>query len=147
MAVVFISPKQRQKMFFTGITAAFLLLILIVSLSVFFAKPKDISPALVFNAPKVDINMDVFSSDQFKNLQPFGDMEIQYVYKAVNEENEQETGMIMAVSLEKAKDILEGIGLRVTELKEADIGRENPFTPYYQIIPSPEPAPVPRARR
>ena len=137
MAVVFISPKQRQKVFFMAITVAFLLFLLIISLGVFLAKPKDVPQFLVFNVPKVNINMDVFSSDQFKNLQFFGEMEIQYTYKAVDEDGKNETGLISATSIEQARAILEGTGLEVNEIIEAETGRENPFTPYYQQIITP----------
>ena len=82
MAVVFISPKQRQKMFFMGITVVFLLILIIISLGVFLAQPKTVSPVLVFNKPKVNIDMTIFDSDQFKNLEPFAEMEIQYSYNA-----------------------------------------------------------------
>ena len=80
MAVVFISPKQRQKMFFMGITVMFLLFLIIISLGVFLSKPSEVSSVLVFNKPKVNIDMSIFDSDQFKNLQPFTEMETQYSY-------------------------------------------------------------------
>jgi len=139
MAVVFISPKQRQKMFFLGITAAFLLVIIIISLMVFLSEPKEVAPALVFNKPKVNINMDVFGEEQFKSLVPFSEMHTQYSYKAASEDGEEQAGFISAVSLEEARSMLEDIGLRVIELEEADIGRENPFTPYYEPIMTPPP--------
>lgn len=131
MAVVFISPKQRQRMFFMGIAVIFLLFLLVVSLGVFLSKPNEVLPELVFNKPKVNINMDVFDSEQFKNLQPFIEMKTQYSYKARTRNNKLQSGFISAVSIEQAKDILEGMGLTVLELEEAEIGRENPFTPYY----------------
>ena len=138
MAVVFISPKQRQKMFFMGITIMFLLFLAVISLGVFLSKPKEVSFGLVFNKPKVNIDMKVFDSDQFKNLQQFSQIEIQYSYKALTKDGKQKTGFISAVSIDQAKEMLEGLGLTVSELKEAEIGRDNPFTPYYQQIVLPE---------
>ena len=77
--------------------------------------------------------MNVFDSDQFKNLQPFPEMEMQYSYKAVTQRQQTETGFISAVSIDQAKTILESEGLNsYLRLKEAQIGRDNPFTPYYQ---------------
>ena len=132
MAVVFISPKQRQKMFFMGITAMFLLFLIIISLGVFLSGPKEVPQVLVFNKPKVSIDMSIFDSAQFKDLQPFIPMEIQFSYKATSV-GRPVVGFISAISQEKAIEILEDRGLTVTEIREAEIGRENPFTPYYII--------------
>lgn len=140
MAVVFISPKQRQKMFFIGITVVFLLFLILISLGVFLSKPQEVSPVLVFNKPKVNIDMTIFDSDQFKNLQSFPEMETQYSYNAVTKNNKPQAGFIPAVSIDQAKTILESEGLNVSEIKEAQIGRDNPFTPYYQISVAPSSA-------
>lgn len=134
MAVVFISPRQRQKVFFTGITIAFLLFLLIVFFGVFTAKPESISSTLVLNKPKVSIDMSIFDSDQFKNLQPFAEMETMYSYKALNRKRKPEAGFLSAVSRESAEAILQGRGLVISELKEVEIGRDNPFVPYYEKI-------------
>jgi len=136
MAVVFISPKQRQRTFFMIITVIFLLFLVFVSLAVFFSKPKEVLQALVFNKPKVNIDMSIFDSDQFKGLQPLTEMEIQYSYTAVNRANKTETGFISAASIDQARKALEDRGLTVSELKEAEIGRDNPFIPYYQVLPA-----------
>lgn len=133
MAVVFISPKQRQKMFFIGITAVFLLFLAILSSGVFMSKPKEVSSALVFNKPKVSIDMSIFDSEQFISLQPFVEMETQYSYSATTKNRRTQTGFISAVSLEEAKTKLESSGLSVAEVKEVEAGRVDPFTPYYQI--------------
>ena len=134
MAVVFISPKQRQRMFFIGITAIFLLILIIMSFGVFFSKPKAVSTALVFNKPQINIDMTIFDSDQFKNLQLFTHMQTQYSYKALTKDNKEKTGFISAASMNEARKVLESAGLAVTELKEVEIGRDNPFIPYYQPV-------------
>jgi len=134
MAVVFISPKQRQRMFFVGITVVFLLFLVVVSFGVFLVKPQIAPSVLVFNKPKVDINMSVFDSDQFKNLQLLPEMETQYSYKAITSNNVVKTGFVTATSLDQARTILQGMGLNVTELKEVDIGRADPFIPYYTVV-------------
>jgi len=131
MAIVFISPKQRQKTFFIGITAIVLLFLIVVALSVFLAKPKEIPPELVFNKPKVDINLTVLDSDQFKELEPFSEMEVQFSYSAVTEKGKNVTGIISAVSESAARKALEEMKLTIAEIKEIKIGRENPFVPYY----------------
>ena len=143
MAVVFISPKGRQRKFFLVITAMFLLFLAAVSFGVFLSKPKEVLLLMVFNKPKVNIDMKIFDSDQFKNLQPFAEMETQYSYKAVTKDNKPVTGFVSAASLDKARAILENMDLTVSELKEAGVGRENPFTPYYQTVVAPTPTPSP----
>jgi len=124
-------------MFFIGITAIFLLLLVVMSLGVFSSGPKEVLPVLVFNKPKVNIDMSVFDSDQFKNLQPFVQMQTQYSYKALTKDNKPETGFVSAVSIDQAKTILNNMGLTVSELKEIEIGRNNPFIPYYQLVAAP----------
>lgn len=135
MAVVFISPKQRQKMFIMGITIMLLLFLVIISLGVFLSKPKEVLPALVFNKPKINIDMKIFELDQFKNLQPFTEMETQYSYSGLTKDNKLKTGFISAVSMDQARTAIEGMGLFITQLKEAEIGRDDPFAPYYIISP------------
>lgn len=141
MAVVFISPKQRQRTFFIGITVMFLLFLAVIFFGVFLSAPTGTSPVLVFNKPKVSIDMSIFNSDQFKNLQPFAKMQTQYSYTATLKsavgQAKQETGFITADSIDQAKTILQGMGLEVSQIKEAEIGRDNPFTPYYQAVASP----------
>jgi len=119
-------------MFFIGITVMFLLFLVAISLGVFLSKPKEVSSVLVFNKPKVNIDMNIFDSDQFKELQPFPEMETQYSYKAATKDKKQATGFISAVSEDQARDILVSRGLIVSELKEVEIGRDNPFASYYQ---------------
>lgn len=137
MAVVFISPKQRQKMFFLVITVMFILFLVVISLGVFLSKPSEVSTVLVFNKPKVDINMKIFDLDQFKNLQPFPEMQIQYSYKATTADNKSENGFISAVSIDQARALLQSMGLNASEIKESGIGRDNPFASYYQQSSAP----------
>ena len=67
MAVVFISPKQRQRVFFLGITIVLLLLLILIFSGVFLSNPSEVSLVLVFNKPKVtyniinDLDSDVFN--------------------------------------------------------------------------------------
>jgi predicted tellurium resistance membrane protein TerC len=136
MAVVFISPKQRQKMFFIGITIMFVLFLIVISFGVFLSSPKKVSSVLVFNKPKVNIDMGIFDSDQFKDLVSFDRMQTEYSYKAITKANKSQDGFITATSADEAKKALEGMGLNVSELKEVEIGRDNPFAPYGQTTAS-----------
>jgi hypothetical protein len=133
MAVVFISPKQKQKTFFMGITVVFLLFLFVLSLGVFLSKPKEIPITMVFNKPKINIDMQVFDTEQFKGLEPFTKMELQFVYEVRRREEDPIKGFLSANSLEEARKILESLGFSILTIKEADIGRENPFTPYGQL--------------
>ncbi len=130
MAVVFISPKQRQKTFFIGITIIFVLFLAFVTFGVLLSGPKQVQPTLVFNKPKVSINTEVFDSEQFQSLQPFSEMKIQFIYEAETKENKAVEGFITAESVDDARKILEATGLEIISIKEVEIGRENPFTPY-----------------
>lgn len=132
MAVVFISPKQRQKMFLMGIVIILLLFMALVSAGVFLAEPEEVSPKVVFNRAKINLDMSIFESDQFKNLSPFIEMELQYSYKGLTPDNKSKSGSISASSAEEAREILEGRGLKNLEIKEVKVGRKNPFVPYYQ---------------
>jgi hypothetical protein len=133
-------------MFFMGITVILLLFLIIIFFGVFLAKPAEVSPSLVFNKPKVNIDMAVFDSDQFKNLQSFPEMQTQFSYTAVTRDNKTQTGLISAASIEQARTILQGIGLTVSEIKEAQTGRDNPFATYYQSVPPPATGATGRAR-
>lgn len=127
-------------MFFLVITAVLALFLIIISLVVFLSGPKEVSPTLVFNKPKINIDMKVFDSDQFKKLQPPVEMEIQYSYKAITADKKNQTGFISAVSEEKARAALTNMGLTVTDIKEIEIGRDNPFTPYFQTVSTSTPS-------
>lgn len=139
MAVVFISPKEKQKLFFVGITVLLILFLASVFLGIFVLEPKEESLGLVFNRPKVNINMEIFDSDIFKNLKSFSQMEIQYQYKAKDQQGAIIEGFIVASSLSNAMRILEGAGLSGLSVKELEVGRENPFAPYFQPDLNPTP--------
>ena len=120
-------------MFFIGITVILILFLIVFSSGVFLSKPQEVpSAALVLNAPKVNIDMTIFDSEEFKNLQPFPELETQYSYIALTKANKQEIGFVSAVSLDDARKILTDRGLTISDVKELQIGRDNPFIPYYQ---------------
>jgi len=137
VAVVFISPKQRQKMFFMGITIMFLLFLAFISLVVLLSKPQPVSPTLVFNKPKINLDFSILDSEQFEKLESFTKLETQFAYEAVDDKGKITSGLISAVSLDEARKFLESMKLVVTSLKEVEIGRINPFTPYFQVEPPP----------
>lgn len=120
-------------MFFAGITAVFLLLLLVIFLGVFLVGPKQTLPTTVFDKSKIEVDMSIFSSNQFKNLQPYTKIDIQYSYKATTKDKKTKSGFISATSINDAKTKLKNQGLTVATLKEVTIGRNNPFIPYYTV--------------
>ena len=132
MAVVFISPKQKQKMFLMGIIGGFLVLLLVIALGVFLSKPEETDVQVAFNKPKVNINLELLDSTSFKNLEPFTEIDIQYSYRATTVKGVEVQGKISAISLEEAKKKIEDMELTPVEIKEVKVGRDNPFVPYYQ---------------
>ena len=131
MAVIFISPKQRQKMFFMGITVAFLLFLTVVFLVVFLSEPTKGSLVIVFNKPKVNIDMTIFDSQQFKDLQPPVEIQTLYSYTAMDQGGLPKAGFVTAASQDDAEQIILGMGLISPKIKIVESGRDNPFTPYY----------------
>lgn len=93
------------------------------------AKPKELQVETVFNKAKVSINFDVLDSDGFKNLEPFAELKIEFVYKASNKKGQVIEGKISAESAKEAENILKESGLSVNEINEVEAGRENPFAP------------------
>lgn len=120
-------------MFFLAITIITLLFLTAISLGVFLSKPDESSVVLVFNKPKVNIDMGVFDLDQFKDLQEFSEMKIQFSYKAVDNKKKPQTGFVSASSEDEARASLKAQGLTVSEIKEVETGRDNPFIPYYTV--------------
>ena len=131
MAIVFISPKQRQKTFFLVITAGLLIFLAVVAFGVFLSHPEENQAQLVFNKPKVNVDFKTLDSAQFKELEPVSNMELQFAYRAEAKDGKLTNGLISAVSIEEARKKLESAGLTILNIKEAIAGRDNPFIPYY----------------
>lgn len=125
-------------MFFIGITTIFVLFLIIITFWVFLSRPQPPAPELVFNKPKVNIDLKILDSDQFKSLVPFPQMPIQFSYTAISQTGKTVEGLITATSIEEATMLLKETGLDVGSIEEANVGRENPFTPYYEgfVVPS-----------
>ena len=133
MAVVFISPKQRLKMFVIAITVCLFMFLAIIAMIVFYSPPKSVPPSLVFNKPKININTSVFDSETFKNLKPFAEMEFQFSYKAYNKDKKLIEGFITATSKDAAQKILTSMEYTIVDLEEIIVGRDNPFVPYFEV--------------
>lgn len=130
MAVVFISPKNKQKKFFMGITISLVVFLAVISFWVFLSKPSAAPQKLVFNKPKVSVDLKILDSDQFKKITSFERIPLQFNYVATTAKGQNVKGLISAYSREEATKILEEKGLKVGQLKQVDVGRLNPFIPY-----------------
>ncbi len=130
MAIVFISPKQRQKTLIFGIIGLVSLALIIIGLGVFLKKPKTIPSERVFKPPKIEISFEVLESDQVKNLEVFEKIKKEFNYQGKTEEGEIQSGKILALSREEALKLLKELGLSDIVLEEMEIGRGNPFVSY-----------------
>ena len=130
MAIVFISPKQRQKTIIFGIIGLVSLVLLIIGLSVFLRKPKTIPSERVFKPPKIEINFEILESDQIKNFEVFGKIKNEFNYQGRTVEGNIQSGKILAISQEQAFKSLEELGFSDIVVEEIEIGRENPFVLY-----------------
>ena len=135
MAIVFTSPKRRRRIFFRIIIISLIFLLFMIFLTIFPPQLKDetqdVSPKGVSDSSSIKINFDVVDSSQFKNLDLFSDVQIKFNYVASDQNGRQVIGSILAVNKDSAKIILEETGLNVSILEESDIGRNEPFAPYY----------------
>jgi hypothetical protein len=132
MAIVFVSPKKKQKIFFTAIILASLFFVVAVSLGVFLSKAKKVPISEVFLKPEISIDFSFLSSDLLESLEALSKMQIQFDYQAITEDGKKAAGKISATTIEEAKKLLEGQNLKDIVLEKTKAGRENPFAPYYQ---------------
>lgn len=138
MAIVFISPKKRQKIVVSSIIGSVLLILIVIAFWVFLAKPRSISPAAVFHAPKIEINFEILDSEKIKNLQVFEGVKKEFTYQGEKGDGTQQTGKVLAASIKEAEEIVKKLNLSKIVIKEPEIGRENPFAPYEQPVIKPK---------
>jgi hypothetical protein len=131
MAVVFISPKKKQKTFLAGMIISFIVFAVFLSLWVFLAQPNQVDVKYAINQPKVTLNFKIMDTDQFKSLELFTRMPRQFKYSALDSKGKTVRGYVSALSEDDARQILANNGLDAGELIEVVPGRDNPFIPYY----------------
>lgn len=133
MAIVFISPRKKQQMFFWGIALSLIVFLAIISLIVFlpdFLSKNSNTPADMTSLPDITVNLNILDSDKVKNLQPPSSLPIAFTYTVQDKNGIQIQGNISAASKQDAQSILEKADFKVISLKEANIGRTNPFVSY-----------------
>ena len=82
--------------------------------------------------PTVKIDFATINSARVKSLAPFELVETEFDYIGEDQALQKISGKISAKSLELARAALESTGLKVLSLTEDNIGRNEPFIPYYQ---------------
>lgn len=135
MAIVFVSPKERQHMLILVAITFFVLLVTSISLGVFLAKPKKITRPTTFVEPQIKINMDILTGGNIDKLVLLPELEKQFSYTARTKKGKLQVGKISSPSEEEAKSDLEKMDLVSIILTEIKTGRENPFTPFYEVNP------------
>lgn len=134
MAIVFISPKKKQRVFFWGITMSLVSFVIIISVIVVMPellnKTQIIPAGISYDKPFITINLDAVDSLQVKNLEPFVSLETEFAYNVKDQHGKQTAGNISAATKDDAQKLLEGAGFSVLSLQEVMAGRSDPFTSY-----------------
>lgn len=132
MAIVFISPKRKQKIFLWVIIAASIvvvaLVLALVFLPDFFNKDAPVNVPMLM--PTLSINSDILDSNNVKNLEVIGSLPLSFLYVVQDKDGKRSGGTISASSRDDAQAILEGKGYTVVSLQEAGLGRTNPYLLY-----------------
>ena len=134
MAITFV-PRDKKKTLFRSIITIFLVLILFITPFLIFSplftgQSKDIFIEEV-NRPDIGIDFSIIDSDEVKNLETFLVPQIEFSYKALDKNNKQVTGRIFANDENDAKNNLSNSGFKNINLEEVNIGKKEPFVPYY----------------
>lgn len=132
MAIVFVSPRRRQTIFFASVAVFFTLFVIVVALIVFFAKPKKVSEQVAFKRPNIQINLSVLDSNELKVLLPLDPIQYNFIYQATQKDGKSASGKILAVDQADATAKLSAQNLIVNKIEQESPGRENPFGIYYQ---------------
>lgn len=131
MAVVFISPKKKQKSFLMAAAVTVGILVGIVMLWAFlFSGPSKNDVVVTFNKPKITVNFSSLDNPAFETLENFEKIPLQFLYNALNSRGQTVQGVVSANSEPEARAIVEGLGLKVGQIRLVFSGRDNPFIPY-----------------
>ncbi len=132
MAIVFVSPKEKQKVFLAGIIALVVLVMAVVAAII-------ILPSLINSnqnspvgktpvAPALVINLSVIDSAQVSSLQPFTTVQTEFTYVVKDKKGKQINGNISATSQQEAQSLLEASGFSVVSVSLTQAGNSEPFT-------------------
>lgn len=134
MAIVFISPQKKQRMFFITIATLFVMVLFILSLITFIPKIEDklknIPENGALNIPDVKINFGTVDSEKVRNMELIREVEREFNYTVQGKDGKQISGRILAPDANGAQKSLEIMGFKILTIEEAVAGRSNPFAPY-----------------
>lgn len=133
MAIVFISPRANQKIFLKTVGMLFLLVLVIAFLTfliIFLSRDNATKSPIPVSQKNIDINFDIIDSLKVSNLKPFYALETTFSYIIIDETGNEIKGNIAAGSIEEARVLLEVSGFQIFSIKEAGIGRTQPFMLY-----------------
>lgn len=131
MAIVFVSPKQRQKIFLISIVAGLVIFLLLVTLAVFLARPRAVSKIELYQTPNITIDFSVFDQEQLKSSDILGKIPLEFTYVAKTKLGFQTKGTVIAPTEEEALKMLAEKEISDITLSGPLVGRENPFVSYY----------------
>ena len=133
MAIVFVSPKKRQRIFIAAVAAALVFVLAVIVFTTFIPeitkKFGDIPVNGSKNVPEIKINFEVVDSDAVANLEPTRAIAKELPYSAKDSKGKQITGVISADSEIAAKKLLEERGFVDIVISKIKTGRSNPFAP------------------
>jgi len=132
MAIVFVSPKKKILKISIAIVGFFAIGVIIITLFVFLVRPKPASEEVVFLKPNINIDFSVLDSEELAKLVLLNNIEFKFDYEAEDKDNKKVFGFVYAQSIDLAKQSLEKNGLKIIKLEKEILGRDNPFTSYYQ---------------
>jgi len=132
MAIVFVSPKKKILKISIAIVGFFAIGVIIITLFVFLVRPKPASEEVVFLKPNINIDFSVLDSEELAKLVLLNNIEFKFDYEAEDKDNKKVFGSVYAQSIDLAKQSLEKNRLKIITLEKEILGRDNPFTSYYQ---------------
>lgn len=134
MAIIFISPKKKQRTFFIIITVILALALFTIGvmalLPEFNRRLAKTDNGYVISIPEVMINFNLLDSERVKAMASFQPLLLEYRYVAANSALQKQEGVIFASSQEEAESLLKQQGLKVELLEEKNVGRSEPFVSY-----------------
>jgi|GEM_PF-6480159 len=140
MAIVFESPKRKQRIFVRILTVGLIGGLFLVSLLIFPPGAREAASDISGSGNQPvgpEINLDIFQSDQVQQLQPFSNAIVQFDYVGINAKGRHVSGTIVAANIDQATTLLQANGVQVTSISESVIGRGEPFSPPQRSIRKP----------
>lgn len=133
MAIVFISPKNRQKNLLIGIIIFFVLVLVLTTVAVLNSNPSKSSSDAYFKKTVITINYNLLNSKDVQGLEPLPEIQEEYLYTGLSKDKKPVSGKVLAVSEVDAQEKLKEMNVLEAKIEKVSTGRENPFSIYYQV--------------